>query len=122
MNVALVIDGLGAGGAESVVRQLACGLIARGHRACVYCLKNAGAPLEELRKSGVSVREANSTGFDPSLSWRLGKWMRADGIDVVHAHNSASLVHSLLPTRLLRIPLIQSRHGALLGRTTRQPK
>ncbi len=119
MNVALVIENLFAGGAERVVCELASGLQRRGHHVFVYCLHEAGSPGYALTAGGVSVREARSVGRDPLLAWRLFRWLRHDRIDIVHAHNSASVVWTLPAARMLRVPLVQTRHGALLGHASR---
>ena len=119
MNLALVIDALVGGGAEGVVQRLALGLADRGQRVFVYCLKAAGPPAEHLRAKGVVVREAESRGLDPMLYWRLGRWLRSDRIDVVHAHSCAGLVCVFPAAKLLGIPVMHVRHGWSLGRRSR---
>jgi glycosyltransferase involved in cell wall biosynthesis len=119
VNIALLTEALVGGGAEAIVGQLALGLTRRGHRTFVYCLRAGGPPVELLRPHGVVVREAHSVGFDPGLGWRLLTWMRRDRIEVVSAHNSAATFWALLAAKVLGIPLIQTRHGALLGPPTR---
>ena len=119
MNVALVIDSLDCGGAENIVRQLALGLARRGHGACVYCLKHAGPDRDALQAAGVTVREAHSNGRNPLLATRLTCWMWLDRIDVVNAHSSAALVWALPGAKTLGLPIIQTRHGSLLGQPSR---
>ncbi len=122
MNVAIMIDTLVGGGAEMVVRQLARGVARRGHGAFVYCLKNAGCDLNELETAGVTVREARSFGREPLLAWKLFRWMRRDRIQVVNAHSSAALCWALPPAKTLGIPVIQTRHGAHLGKPAFYPR
>ncbi len=119
MNIALVIDSLASGGAERVVQELAAGLGRRGHGAFVYCLRSAACELDTLHAAGVTVREARSNGFDPLLGWRLGRWMRGDGIDAVHTHSSAAFVWAGPVARLLGRRVVHTLHGALLGRASR---
>lgn len=119
MNVALLIDTLLGGGAERVVCELAAGLARRGHGVHVYCLKQTGPPAQQLKAAGVTVREVGRAGRDPGLLWRLGRVMRQDRIDVAHAHNSAAVVWALPAARWLGVPLVQTRHGALLGQPSR---
>ncbi|MCH8806379.1 MAG: glycosyltransferase family 4 protein [Planctomycetes bacterium] len=119
MRIAQVIDNLAPGGAERVVEQLAAGLARRGHGAYVYCLKDAGDAADQLRARGVIVREARSMGRDPLLALRLGCWLRRDRIDIVHAHSSAALIWALPAAKVLGVPLVQTRHGCLLGRPSR---
>lgn len=122
LNAALVIDTLTGGGAERVVEQLALGLSARGHGAYVYCLKAAGRDVRDLAAAGVTVREARSRGKDFALAARLMCWMRRDRIDVVHAHSSAAFCWSLPAAKLLRRPIVLTRHGAHLGKRNFYPR
>lgn len=119
MNLALVIDTLVGGGAEGVVFRLAQSLADRGQRVFVYCLKSGGAPAEDLRARGVVVREAESRGLDPLLYWRMARWLRRDGIDVVHAHSCAGLICVFPAAKLLGIPVMHVRHGWSLGKRNR---
>lgn len=119
MRIALLIETLQGGGAEAVVRTLAAGLAQRGHDTFVYCLRQASAPLEELTSLGVTVREARTRRHDPLLPARLAYWFSQDGIELANSHNSAATVMSLPAAKGLRISLVQTRHGGLLGRPTR---
>ncbi len=119
MNIALIIERLVGGGAERVVAQLALGLQQRGYGVFVYCLRTPGEPGAALADAGVRVRAADSRGRDPGLAWRLLRWLQADRIDVAHAHSSAAVVWTLPGARLLGIPVIQTRHGTLLGPPSR---
>lgn len=120
MNVALVIDRLGVpGGAERAVETLAVGLARRGWRVFCYCLRSAAQIDPALAASGVVVREAHSEGFDPLLRLRLGRWLKQDGIQLVHAHSSAALVSIVRACRRRGMPLVQTRHGALAGPPSR---
>jgi len=119
MNIALVIERLVGGGAERIVTQLALGLQQRGHNVFVYCLRTPGPPGATLEAAGVTVRTADSRGRDPGLAWRLLRWLHTDRIDVAHAHSSAAVVWTLPGARLCGVPLIQTRHGTLLGPPSR---
>lgn len=122
MRIALLIETLTGGGAESVVAELAIGLARRGQRAHVYCLRDAGPLRNELAAAGVTVREAHSRGRDLWLAARLARWLLADHIELVNAHSSAALVWALPATKLLGIPVMQTRHGVLLGSRGRYPR
>ncbi len=119
MNIALLAESLDGGGAERVVRRLAVGLAARGHRVSVYCLRSADVPAEDLRAQGVRVREAHSVGPDPLLTWRLGRWLRQDRCAVAHAHSCAALVSVFPAAQLLGIPILHVWHGWPLESPTR---
>ncbi len=119
MNVALVIESLEGGGSERVVRRLAVGLSRRGHRVYVYCLRTADATLETIPAAGVVVREARSGRGDWGLAGRLGRWLRGDRVQVVHAHSCAALVWVFPAAKLLGLPLVHVWHGWPLGPATR---
>ena len=122
MNIGLVIESLGSGGAERIVEQLAVAFTRRGHHAFVYCLKAAGEFGELLRRRGVVVREFGSFGRDLLLAWRLGRSMHRDRIHVINAQSSAATVWALPAARLLGVPLLQTRQGVLLDATLRYPR
>lgn len=119
MKIGLVIERLYGGGAERVVSTLAEGLAGRRHRVFVYCLRDGGPAADKLRERGVTVREFDSRGRDPLLAARLAWHLLRDRVQVVNAHSSAALVWSLPAARLLGVPVVQTRHGALLGRPSR---
>jgi len=118
MRIAQIIDHLGCGGAEGVVRELAMGLARRGHASFIYCLKEPAASVAELEAAGVVVRAARSGPRDLSLVWRLACWLRSDGIDIAHTHSNASTIWTVAAARPLRIPVVQTRHGLLLSGST----
>jgi phenylacetate-CoA ligase len=118
MRIALVIEALEGGGAERVVRRLAPALAAAGQRVFVYCLQQAGTGVDELQSAGVTVRELHSVGRDLGLGWRLRKLLRADAVQVVHAHSCAAFVWCLPVARSMGRPVIHVRHGSLLGKPT----
>lgn len=119
MNVALLTEDLHRGGAERIVGELAAGLARRGHRVGIFCLKPPGPPPAALADAGVTVRTLTASARSPALHGRLLRWLRAGRIDIAHAHSSAAVLAALPATLLLRLPLVQTRHGALLGRPSR---
>lgn len=115
MRVALVIDALRLGGAEQVVAALARGLAQRGAQPFVYCLKEAGPLAPRLRAAGIPVRAAEAGPRDLTLPLRLRRWFSADRVQCVHVHSRAALAWTLPVARLMRLPVVDTRHGALLG-------
>lgn len=119
LSVALIIETLDGGGAERVIRRLAPALAQRGHRIFVYCLRTPEIDVTPLQAAGVIVRAAHSTGRDWTLPWRLLRWLRADRIQLVHAHSCAALAVAFPAAKLLQLPILHVWHGWTLGRPTR---
>jgi len=115
MRIALVIEELDHAGAERVAQRIAAGLAQRGHAVCAYCLARARVPPAELADAGVVVREFRSGPRDLRLLACLARALRADRIDLVHAHSCAAFVWAGPVARLLRRPVVHVWHGWPLG-------
>jgi len=69
----------------------------------------ARIPVFELRKR---------RGFDWRLIWRLARLFRRESVDVVHSHNWATFLYTVLAARLARVPvIIHGEHGLEEQRT-----
>ena len=99
MRIALVITGLGIGGAENVVVALADSLAERGHQVLIAYLtgealflpKNANVTVVGLgMKSGLDIAKAY---------FSLGKTLREFKPDVIHSH----MFHANIMARLIRL-------------------
>lgn len=98
MNIALITTGLGMGGAEVLVKELALRLARRGNRVTIISLKAPEYFVDELELGNVRVISA---GFVGGLgdAWRLLhvlKWLRALKPDATHSH----LFHANMVARL----------------------
>lgn len=111
MNIALLIDSLAPGGSEGVVQRLAIGLAQRGETVRIYCLREARCDASKLLQAGVIIREANSSPRTLGILLRILDWLRRDKIDLVHTHSCSALVAAFPPAKLLRLPIINVRHG-----------
>lgn len=88
MKIALITTGLGMGGAEVLVKELALRLARRGNSVTIISLKAPEYFVDELEHGGVRVISA---GFVGGLGdgWRLLrvlKWLRAMNPNATHAH------------------------------------
>ncbi|MBX3703160.1 MAG: glycosyltransferase [Steroidobacteraceae bacterium] len=113
----LVIDGLGIGGAEMVVRDLARHLNRDWFDVCVCCTKGLGGPVgEELLRCGIDVfvlpgrKQGRADYLTP---WKLRRTVAARGIDIAHSHGSAALF-AVAPCRLTR-PTLKTVHTFHFG-------
>lgn len=89
IELMLAIDGLGIGGAEMVLRDLARGLDRRWFRVCVCCTKSLGSTAEELQREGhdVFVLPGQRRGqVDYLTSLKLRRAIVDRHIDIVHTH------------------------------------
>lgn len=96
IKVMLAIDGLGLGGAEMVVRDLARNLDRRLFEVCVCCTRGLGGSIgEELLRDGFDVfvlegQHAGRVDYLKALKFRRALKQRA--VDIVHTHALAALL------------------------------
>lgn len=111
----LVIDGLGLGGAEMVVRDLARHLDSSQFDVCVCCTKGIGGSIgEELIRDGVDVfvLPGQQEGrVDYLTALKLRQAVQARNVDVVHTHALAALLDAA-PCKLTvpRLKLVHTFH------------
>lgn len=83
MRIGLLIGGLGQGGAERQLAQLALGLRARGHDVEVVAYAATGAAEEALRGQGVTVR-ALAAKAKPAKLLAVRRWAREFRPEILH--------------------------------------
>lgn len=106
MRIALVITGLGVGGAERLVVQLAERYVQMGHDVLLLYLGGVAEVLpEDRRVSVVGLGMEASVGSRLRGLFSLRKHLLEFAPDVVNSH----LVHANLATRLLRLTMRMPR-------------
>jgi len=119
MRVLLASPGLGMGGAERVVLQLAAGLLERGH---VVVVSGSSGPLEdEVAALGVERVVLPERGRSPlgaaAATVQLAREIRRLRPDVVHGHNVKASVLAAMGARLAapgrRPRLVATFHGVV---------
>src|SRR5262249_2599343 len=106
------IHGLGMGGAETMLAQLAFHLRATGDAVEIGCLGELGALGLALREQGLHVVvHERRPGIDWTLPLRLAQRVRQEGIDVVHLHQRTALFYGVLAGLLHRAPIVYTEHG-----------
>jgi glycosyltransferase involved in cell wall biosynthesis len=111
VKVLQVITGLDAGGAE---QQLAMLVTRTRHETDVVVLYNPGPVADQIRASGVTVRDLgmrSNTQLGALL--RLRKIIRDGGYDVVHAHLYRSQIYALPAAWLAGTPVILSTEHSI---------
>jgi len=96
LKVMLAIDGLGLGGAEMVVRDLAHGLDRDHFDVCICCTKGVGGPVgQELIREGFDLfvlpgqREGH---VDYLTALKLRRAVKERCVDIVHTHAASALL------------------------------
>jgi glycosyltransferase involved in cell wall biosynthesis len=114
-----VIPTFGVGGQERMVRDLALGQAARGHRVIVVSLAPPpeGPLAVTLRNTGVeAVTVGKGPGvIDPTLAARMVWALRGRGVDVIHTHNPLAMAYGAAAGRVLRAAVIHTQHGMHAG-------
>jgi len=112
MTICQILFGLRVGGAEVLAARLARRL-ATTYRFVFVCLDELGQLGAELRGEGFPVHVLERR---PGIDWRcvrrLGAVVRAEGVDVCHAHQYGPFFYSALarlPGR--RPPILFTEHG-----------
>lgn len=95
VNVLLVSSGLGFGGAETVVRDLAHAIDRRRFNVSICSLRELGPVGEELARSGIDITALAAT-HDSSVDYltflKLRRLILEKRIDIVHTHTTTALV------------------------------
>jgi glycosyltransferase involved in cell wall biosynthesis len=114
VNVLLLTTGLGIGGAEIVVRDLARNLDRGRFNVSICCLKALGPIGVELAAEGVDISvlpnaDPNRVNYFTSLELR--RVLRDKQIDVVHSHTTHALVDAAVCRCLSRsVKLVHTFH------------
>lgn len=106
MKILILITGLGLGGAEKQVTDLADKFISRGHEVVLVALTNVAIVKPQSKKIRVFVLGMSRTPIGFMCGYmRMRQLIRNFAPDVVHSH----MVHANLLARLLRLTLVIPR-------------
>jgi glycosyltransferase involved in cell wall biosynthesis len=117
------LGGADAGGQNVHVAALAAGLARRGHAVTVYTRRDSTATATTVRcRDGYQVRRLAAgpptdvpkdelLQYVPALADRLGDFLRADPVDLVHAHFWMSGLAALHVGREVGVPVVQTFHA-----------
>lgn len=113
MNIALMLESDGPGGAEKVLVYLAEGLRERGHAVFpVGPADGCGWLAAQFRERGFSPETfAVTRRFDPSCVRGLGQLFKQRSIDVVHSHEFGMAVYGGVASAISRRPHVITMHG-----------
>ncbi len=92
VNVLLLTNGLGHGGAEVVIRDLARSIEKSRFNTHVGCLAWLGPIGRELAAEGIDVSVIGTGKADYAVGLTLRRYLRDKQIDVVHSHSTHALM------------------------------
>lgn len=112
MHVLHVIDSLGLGGAERVLVDLANRTVADGHQASVCVTRTETTRAGELDPRVGLLVLGRTRRVSIAAIARLARWIRANQVDVIHAHMRSSAANMLVlrALRVVRVPIIVHDH------------
>jgi glycosyltransferase involved in cell wall biosynthesis len=107
----MVAVGLGVGGTEGQISEIAARLDPRRFTVCVCALKGEDVLARELRARGVRVVTLGGQArFDIRVIWRLARLIREVRPDVIHAFLFWANVASRVLGKLLGVPILISSY------------
>ncbi len=123
LHVLHVIDGIGLGGAERMLVDIANRTIADGHRVSVCVTRSNVMLAPELdRRIHLMVLDRRAR-FSPPALWRLARFIRSQHVDVIHVHLRSNLafVLQLRVSRLICTPIVFHDHYGTIEVDTATP-
>jgi glycosyltransferase involved in cell wall biosynthesis len=112
LRIEMVVPAMVAAGMETVVAQLARGLVRRGHEVGVTCIEFTGILGEKLADEGYRVTVVPTPGL--LTNWfpaPLETWFGEIRPDVVHTHNGVWLKAARAARRTAGTPVVNTVHG-----------
>lgn len=110
-----VILGMGVGGAEKLVYDMARHPYVQENKPVICCLDMVGQLGEKLQEEGFNVYvPKRKNGFDYSLIFWLRDIIRKERIDIVHAHQYTPLFYTVPAAKMAgKIKVVYTEHGRL---------
>ena len=110
IRVLHLVRSMRVGGAEKVVLDLTRGLQQHGAQSFLGCLLDAGEWADQASVEECWVGNLGRRGPVQALL-DLCRFIRANGIDVIHTHNSHPHKYGVPASILTRVPLVHTKHG-----------
>jgi glycosyltransferase involved in cell wall biosynthesis len=112
MHVLHVIDGLGLGGAERMLVDIANATVRDGHRVSVCITRSETTLSSELDPTIQVLVLDRKRRVSVSAALRLARWIRHERVDVLHVHmrSSAAFILLLRMALLIRRPFVFHDH------------
>ena len=123
LHILHVIDGLGLGGAERMLVDIANRSVADGHRVSVCVTRNNATLASELDDRVELLVLNRRRRLSPWALLRLARFVRKQRVDVIHAHMRSNLAF-VLPLRIARLittPIVFHDHYGTIEIDTHVP-
>ncbi len=112
LRVAQLIQYFGIGGIERMVEGLVPAFDARGVDTVVAAYRGDGPVREALEARGApAVLLPGRSGLDPLLPFRLARWIRTSGADVLHTHHLGPFIYGAAAARQAGVPHVHTEHS-----------
>jgi len=115
-SVVQVIYSLQIGGVEKLAATLGAHLDRSRFRPVISALDGDGVLAEELRRHGVPYHVLWRKGLELGVLARLYRCFRQESARIVHTHQFAQLLFSILPARLCGARIVHTEHEFYLYR------
>lgn len=124
MHVLHVIDGLGLGGAERMLVDIANATVTDGHRVSVCVTRKTTTLASELDPSIDVLVLGRERRIELGAYLRFTQWVRDRNVDLIHAHmrSSTAFVLPLRAVRALKAPLLFHDHYGTIEVDTSVPR
>lgn len=122
-KIAFLITGLGVGGAEMVVRDLALGISTMAFEPIVISLTSRGVVGAHIEQGGVRVIALGDKGMKNPITLvrRFVQLLKKEQVDIVHTHLFAADMVGRIAARLAHVPVVISTlHNVMFGGRVRE--
>lgn len=117
ITAAHVIHSLGAGGAETVLVELARTAVSAGLRLVVIGLSDAHTPdgvdrrvVAQLKTYGATVYELHAARYNPLSAITVARILRHEFVEIVHTHLKHADVVGSVAARMVGVPSVSTLH------------
>ena len=123
MKIIQIMPDFGLAGAETMVENLACGLVAEGHDVLIISLYDLHTAItERLENKGIKIEYlGKKRGFDPSVILKMRKIIKKYQPDVIHTHRYV-LPYVFLASMGLKIKRVHTVHNVAQKEQTKAGK
>jgi glycosyltransferase involved in cell wall biosynthesis len=112
LRVAQLIQYYGIGGIERMVEGLVPAFHARGVDTVVAAYRGDGPVRAAIEARGAqAVLLPGRAGLDPLLPFRLARWLRDSGADILHTHHLGPFLYGAAAARLTGLPHVHTEHS-----------